>query len=107
MKKLTRERVVPIIWASVSWLIFASNWLRIALLAKICEKKKEPGKPLLAGIEELIDQVRLYANSTSQQMGDEHLRERRLVMKQAQDRWFLDPRNYRVCHGHGCQMRLD
>jgi len=35
MKKLTRERVVPIISASVSWLIFCDDRLGAAFLAEI------------------------------------------------------------------------
>jgi hypothetical protein len=51
-------------------------------------------QPLLAGIEELIDQVGLDANSTSEKMGDEHLRKRRLLMDQPEDRRLLDPGNH-------------
>jgi hypothetical protein len=41
------------------------HWLRVAVFAEIREEKKHPGQPLLAGIEELIDQVRLDADGMS------------------------------------------
>ena len=48
MKKLTRDRVVPIISASVTWLIFADHRLGHAFLAEIRQQQKQAGKALLA-----------------------------------------------------------
>ena len=56
MKKLTRDRVVPIISASVSWLTFAITGSGLTFLAKIRQQKKRPCQALLARIEQLIDQ---------------------------------------------------
>ena len=39
MKKLTRDRVVPIISASVSWLIFAITGSGVPSLAEICQQQ--------------------------------------------------------------------
>jgi len=56
MKKLTRERVVPIISAS----ILGKPWkhlLRLVLRAIAREQQQSARQPFLAGVEELIDQV--------------------------------------------------
>ena len=55
MKKLTRDRVVPIISASVSWLIF--HRLRFVFLAKVRQQQEQAGKTFLTRIEQLIDEV--------------------------------------------------
>ena len=57
MKKLTRDRVVPIISASVSWLIFAIIGSWSSFLAKIRQQQEQPGKTFLTRIEQLIDEV--------------------------------------------------
>jgi hypothetical protein len=69
MKNLTRDRVVPIISASVSWLIFA-------VLAKIRHQQEQPGKPFLTRIEQLIHEVRFDADGPAKKMRNEHLGER-------------------------------
>ena len=43
MKKLTRERVVPIISASVSWLTLAMIGSGLSLLAEIRQQQKQRG----------------------------------------------------------------
>ena len=80
MKKLTRDRVVPIISASVSWLIFAITGSGVAFLAEIRQQQEQAGKPLLARIEQLIDKVRFDADASTQKMRNEHLGECRLLM---------------------------
>ena len=52
-----RERVVPTISASVSWLIFGTTALRPAFLAEVGQQQEDPGEPLLAGVEELVHEV--------------------------------------------------
>jgi hypothetical protein len=69
MKKLTRERVVPIISASVSWLTLDDRF-RQAFLAEIRQQQKCPRQAFLAGIEQLIDQVLLDPTVAGQQVGD-------------------------------------
>ena len=70
MKLLTRERVVPIISASVSWLNFPT-WLRPAFLAEIRKEKEKSGEALLARIEQLIDQVLFDPAVPGQKIGHE------------------------------------
>ena len=59
MKKFTRERVVPIISASVSCEILRQHALRLVRLAVTRQQQQRPGQPLFAGIEQLIDEVLL------------------------------------------------
>jgi len=58
MKKLTRERVVPIISASISW----ETWKHLfwlGFLAVPSEQQKSPRQSFLAGVKKLIDQILL------------------------------------------------
>jgi hypothetical protein len=55
MKKLTRDRVVPIISARVFLTKRSHDRLRPAFLAEICKQKEKPGEALFARIEQLID----------------------------------------------------
>ena len=71
MKKLTRDRVVPIISASVSWLIFAKTGSGSTFLAKIRKKQKSPCQAFLARVEQLIDQIILDTTVASQEVRDE------------------------------------
>ena len=72
MKKLTRERVVPIIPANVSWLTFAITGSCLVFFAEVRQQKQHPGKTFLARIEQLIDQIRFNADGPAQKMRDEH-----------------------------------
>jgi hypothetical protein len=60
-KKLTRDRVVPIISASVFWLIFAIIGSGLASLPKFASSSRR-----FAGIEELIHQVLFNPDSPGQ-----------------------------------------
>ena len=51
MKKLTRDRVVPIISARGFLTKFPDDRLNRGFFAEIRQKQKDPGQPLLAGIE--------------------------------------------------------
>ena len=62
MKKLTRDRVVPTISASVSCDSFGTHVLRLVFLAVARQQQQRPGQPLLARVEQLIDQVFLDAD---------------------------------------------
>ena len=61
MKKFTRERVAPIISASVSCEIFGSVRVGIGL-AVARQQQQRPREPLFARVEQLIDQVRFDAD---------------------------------------------
>jgi hypothetical protein len=68
MKKLTRDRVVPIISASISWLTLAMTGSGLPYLAKIREDKKHPSQTLFARIEQLIDQIGLNSDVACQKV---------------------------------------
>ena len=73
MKKFTRERVAPIISASVSCEIFGSvRWGFGLAVAR--QQQQRPGEPLFAGVEELIDEIRFDADVPGQHVGDEAVR---------------------------------
>ena len=99
MKKLTRERVVPIISASVSWLILAMIGSGLPSLPKFASSRSSPRQALLARIEQLVDQILLDPDRARQEMGNEHLGERRLVMDHADDGRLLEPHDLAVRHG--------
>ena len=98
MKKLTRGRVVPIISARVSWLIFARIGSGFSFLAKVRQQQEQPGKPFLARIEQLIDEVCLDADGPGQKMGNEHPGERWLLMNYADNRRFFQAHDDGVGH---------
>src|SRR5712691_4236805 len=77
-----RERFLADLW---------NNPLGLTFLAKLRENEKYPSQALLAGIEELIDQVCLYSDVTRQKMRHEPLRELLLVLGKADHRRFLQP----------------
>jgi hypothetical protein len=57
-KKLIRARVVPIISANVSWLIFGTTFSDLPFFPKRASHQKGPGQPLLSRIEKLVNQVK-------------------------------------------------
>ena len=83
MKKLTRDRVVPTISASVSWEIGRDGPHRSVVLAVPREQQQLSRQPFLAGAEELVDEVFLDADGARQQVRDEHVRHRVLLVQQA------------------------
>ena len=68
MKWLTRDRVVPIISASVSWLTFAMIGSGPPSLPKLASQQKRPCQTLLARVEQLIDKVLFDADGPRQKM---------------------------------------
>ena len=70
-------------------------------LAKIRQQKKGPCQTLFARIEQLIDQVLFDAEGALQEMGDEHLGKRRLLVQDADHGRLLHPHDpaFRHCHG--------
>ena len=88
MKKLTRDRVVPIISASVSWLILAIIGSGFPSLPKFANSKRS-GETFLVRIEQLIDEVCFNADGPTQQMGNEHPGERGFLMDHADNCRFF------------------
>jgi hypothetical protein len=81
MKKLTRARVVPIISASVSWLIFPTIGSVSVSFPKFARSKEKSREAPFAGIEQLVDEVLFDSTVTSQQICHEQLRKVSLIMK--------------------------
>jgi hypothetical protein len=50
---------------------FRQNGFGLAFLPEICKKQEGSRQPLLAGVEQLIDQILLNATVASQEVGDE------------------------------------
>jgi len=98
MKKLTRDRVVPIISASVSWLIFAMIGSGLASLPKFANSSSSRARRFLAGIEELIHQVLFNSDSPGQKMRDKNLGKPGLVTEHADDARFLQPHDHALRH---------
>ena len=103
MKKLTLERVVPTISASVSWLIFGNHQFGFAFLPEIGQQQQHPRQPLFAGVEELVHQILFNSNVAGEQMVQQQLGKGRLVMKQTDHACFFQPHNrtFRHCGGAG------
>ena len=55
MKKLTRERVVPIISARVFWTDLGDNGFGNAFLAEMSQQQQNPGESLFTGVEEVVN----------------------------------------------------
>jgi len=53
---------VPTISARVFLTYFWNNLFSLPFLAEPCQQKKDPRQPLFAGVEKLINQVRLVAD---------------------------------------------
>ena len=102
MKKLIRERVVPTISASVSWLIFGitdSGW---SWFSKVCQQDQHARQPLLAGVEQLVDEVLFDLDVARQQIRDEELGELLLSMERADHVALVHPQDAgRLDRGRG------
>src|SRR5450631_576241 len=81
MKKLTRDRVVP---------------LRLAFLAKVRQQQEQPGKAFFTRIEQLIHEVCFDAEGPAKKMRDEHLGERGFLMDHPDDSGFFQPHDDRL-----------
>jgi hypothetical protein len=101
MNTLTRERVVPIISASVSWLIFPMTGSVLPSLPKFAISRS-PRQPLFTWVEELVDQVLLDPRVPSQEEGHKHLREFRLLLEHAHDCRLFESRDDAVHHRRSC-----
>ena len=100
MKKLTLERVVPIISARVSCEILGINVLRLSRLAKLCHQQQNPRQAFFTGVEKLIDKIGLDAHAAVQQKLQEQIGEVVLLVHDAD---HLFPRYLeRDAGGNGC-----
>ena len=61
-----------------------------ALLAKMGQQQQKPSQALLAGVEQLVDEIRFVADDAGQQMRDKYFRESRLFVEQTHHRRLLD-----------------
>jgi hypothetical protein len=80
IKQFIRERVVPTISASVSWLILGIAVPGAPSLPNRASSKM-PGPALFTGIKKLVDQVCLHANIAGQQIGHENVRQDMMLME--------------------------
>lgn len=76
------DRVVPIISASVSWLIGGYDRLRLSLRAEIRKDQEQAGETFFVRVEKLVDEIRFDANIARQQVRGEPLGELLIVMDQ-------------------------
>ena len=104
MKKLTRERVVPIISASVSCDSFGKVLDRHVFLAVARQQQQRARQPLLARIEQLIDEVFLDADVARQHVRDEAIRKIGLVVEKTN---HLALRNAQHAHRRHGARRAD
>jgi hypothetical protein len=106
MKKLTRGRVVPIISASVSWLIFVVIGSGVPSLPKFASSSQRASQALFTRVEQMVYKVRLSATIAGQQMSRERLSKGGLGMKDTDHLGFLDAHHRRVGNGSGrCQTQ--
>src|SRR3954471_5877053 len=105
-KWLTRDRVVPTISASVSWLILVGIGSGPAFLAEIRQQQEKPGEALFAGVEQLIDQVLFHPTVAREQVKHEPFGEPGLLLQDADHGRFLDPHDRAVCdRNRRCQSQ--
>jgi hypothetical protein len=64
---------------------FRDHGFRYSFLAEICQQQEEARETLFAGIEELVDKVRLNTNASAQEVSDEFLRERWLLVNHVEN----------------------
>ena len=81
MKKLTRDRIVPVITAECFLADIRSDRLRAALLAEIRQQEQQARQPFFTGVEELVDQILFNPAVAGQQIGHEQLGKLRLIVK--------------------------
>ena len=101
MKKLTRDRVVPIISASVSWLILAIIGSGLPSLPKLASKRRARARRFSLELNSWSTKSSSTRMVAAQEMRDEHLGKRWLVVEDADHGPFLKPHNLAVRHGRG------
>src|SRR6185437_11507936 len=88
---------------------FGNYSLWSPFFAESGKQQQRPCQPLFAGVEELVNQVFLKTNVTGQQVADENLRERFLIVEHPHHFFAVDPeyRGRRESCGGGHALRLD
>ena len=99
MKKLTRDRVVPIISASVSWLSVIGIGGAPPSSPKFASTQQQARQPSFAGIEQLVDQVVFDPAVSGQQIGDEERGKPRLRIEGRKHRRSCYRGDHAVFHG--------
>ena len=107
MKKLTLARVVPMISASISWLIFGTTGSGVPSFPKLASRSSTRRQPLFAGIEELVHQVLLNPNVAREQVVQEELGYARVPIDQLDHFRFPQPHNRAIGHCGGRGYPLD
>ena len=74
------------------------NGLRSAFLAKIGQQEQSARQPLLARVEQLVDQAPFNEYGSSQEMPDEHFGKPRLLVERPEQGSLLDPNDLAFCH---------
>ena len=98
MKKLTRDRVVPTIFAQRLLTDLRNHRFGNPFLAKMSEHKKDAGQPFLAGIKQLVNQIFFVADIPRQQECDEEIGKGRFPVKRIHHGPFLNSQNSAICH---------
>ena len=80
--------------------------LGCAFLAKMSEQQKDPGQPLFAGIEELIDQILLVTDVSPQQIRHEQIGKRVFPVQRFHHGSLVDLQNSAIRHG-GCRTHAE
>ena len=75
--------------------------VRRARLAVTSEQQQRPGQPLLAGVEELVDEVSFDADGPRQHVGQELSRKRWSTVKVSRHVLLLDDDDRGQSHGRG------
>ena len=78
------------------------HWDGFRFLTEVGHQQKEAGKPLLAGVEKVIDQVRLHANVAGEEMREKLLGKVRFATEQAQHDSLLHSHNGAMLQRRGC-----
>jgi hypothetical protein len=71
-----RQCILPDLW---------NNLFGSAFLPEVCQEQKYSRQSLLAGVEELINEIFLNSDISRKEMGDECLRKHRFFMKAAKE----------------------
>lgn len=105
MKWLTGGRIVPMNLGQARLGLGDGrrDLLRPSLLAEVRQKQQRPRQPLLARVEELIDQILLDAAVAGQQIGGEEFAERRFFVKDTGQLGFAHARQ--ATFDHSCGRR--
>ena len=101
MKKFTRERVVPDHLGERLLRQFRQHPLGRVFLAVAREQQQRAGEPLLARVEELIDEVLFDADVAREHVRDESVGELGMLVQHPKHVALVDAQDRRRHHGRG------